>query len=36
MPRTRGLESTGQGSMQPMMVRSLAEAIALALEHPNA
>ena len=36
MPRTRGLESSGQGSMEPMAVRTLAEAIALALEHPNA
>ncbi len=36
MPRTRGLESSGQGSMEPMTVRSLAEAIALALEHPKA
>jgi len=35
LPRTRGLENASPGGMQPIAVRSLAEAIGLALEKPN-
>jgi DNA repair protein RadA/Sms len=36
MPRTRGLENPTQGGIQFIAVRSLAEAIGLALERPSA
>jgi len=35
MPRTYGLDVSGQSGMQPIAVRSVAEAIGLALERPN-